>query len=168
MIDPTRQPTRCHSADRGSPVSENADQRSTSTSILLPMAEESVHPLLVPVTSGSTDTRSIGDSSSARAGVNLVSLSGPNRGSSRSKSKSVWVSWGDIATLESDHAFCESELARFEAELANCRAALGACHSRIMSLHIGLAGASAFHVGCQASMTRVSSTLAKIAGRGEK
>jgi hypothetical protein len=110
---------------------------------------------------------SIGGSSSVRSDVNLVSSPRPNRGSSRSKSKSVWVSWEYIATLESDHAFCESELARFEAELANCRVALGGCHSGIMSLQIGLAGASAFHVGCQASMNRVSSTLAKIYGRGK-
>jgi hypothetical protein len=143
-------------------VSEHADQRSTSSPILLPMAEESVLPILVPITSGRTDTRSIGDSSSVGADVNLVSSSGPNRGSSRSTGNGVWVSWEDIATLEYDHAVCGRELARLADELANCRAALAAFNSGFAQLQISLVGATAFQGICQVGITRVSSTLEKI------
>lgn len=148
-------------------MSEHADQRSTSSAILLPMAKESVLPLLVLISSGSTDTRSIGDSSSVRADVNLVSSSGPNRESSRGRGSGVWVSWKDIATLEYDHAICERELARLAAELANCRAELAAFNSGFAQLQLSLAGATALQGICQVGITRVSSTLEKIDRRAK-
>jgi hypothetical protein len=148
-------------------VSQQAKQRSTSFPILLPIAEESALPLLVPITSGSTDTRSIDDSSSVRADVNLVSSSGPNKGSSGGRGDGVWVSWKDIAALEYDHAVCERELASLADELANCRASLAALNSGFVQLQLSLAGATALQGICQVGITRVSNTLEKIDRRAK-
>jgi hypothetical protein len=171
MVDTTRQPNRCHSANRGKPVSEYVGQRSTSTPTLRPGADDSATPLLVPITSGCTDTRSIGGSDTARVNMDTVSSSRPNIETSRSRSKGVWVSWRDFALLKSDHALCQSDLARFAEELTNCRAGLAALISENMALRNiqnSLAGATALQGRCQVSMTRVSSTLADIDRHGKK